>query len=130
MLPDGISDVELLQCKLPVDNILEAKVAPLRTSLAYLTSQRRVKVLVPIREYMQQNHPPLIEFVGCLLREYEQILEVCSKHTGTLGSSEIVPRLRASYANILSVLTHGLDQEQEYRTRAMIVPYLSTRSAD
>jgi hypothetical protein len=58
MLPDGLSDVELVQSKLPIDNILGCKAALICTSLAYSDEHKRLKNLVPIREYMQKIQPP------------------------------------------------------------------------
>ncbi|KAJ7652684.1 P-loop containing nucleoside triphosphate hydrolase protein, partial [Mycena polygramma] len=52
MLPDGLSDVELQQGKVPIVEILGCKTALLRTSLAYNDEQKRLKTLVPIREYI------------------------------------------------------------------------------
>ncbi|KAJ7925763.1 P-loop containing nucleoside triphosphate hydrolase protein, partial [Mycena leptocephala] len=52
MLPDGLSDVELRQSKLPIDNILGCKAALIQTSLAFSDGDKRLKALVPIREYM------------------------------------------------------------------------------
>ncbi|KAJ6556310.1 hypothetical protein B0H19DRAFT_862471, partial [Mycena capillaripes] len=57
ILPDGLSDVELRQSNLPIDNIFSCKAALLATSLAYSDDNRRLKALVPIREYMQRAHP-------------------------------------------------------------------------
>ncbi|KAJ7114026.1 hypothetical protein C8R44DRAFT_740886 [Mycena epipterygia] len=54
ILPDGLSDAELLQSKLPIKNILECRSMLLRTSLAYEDDRKRLKSLVPIQEYMQQ----------------------------------------------------------------------------
>ncbi|KAJ7495790.1 P-loop containing nucleoside triphosphate hydrolase protein, partial [Mycena galericulata] len=58
ILPDGVSDVELLQSNLPIPNIRACKVALLGTSLAFRDDNKRLKSLVPIREYMQYLHPP------------------------------------------------------------------------
>ncbi|KAJ7094826.1 hypothetical protein C8R44DRAFT_951456 [Mycena epipterygia] len=66
ILPDGLSDAELLQSKLSIKNILECRSMLLRTSLAYEDARKRLKSLVPIREHMQQFHPappPLIHQV-------------------------------------------------------------------
>ncbi|KAJ6592278.1 hypothetical protein DFH09DRAFT_1073339 [Mycena vulgaris] len=63
MLPDGLSDIELAQSRLPIKDILSCKVALLSTSLAYSGDQRRVQVLVPIREYMQKYCPPMAHLV-------------------------------------------------------------------
>ncbi|KAJ7922718.1 P-loop containing nucleoside triphosphate hydrolase protein, partial [Mycena leptocephala] len=58
MLPDGLPDVELVQSKFPIDNILGCKAALICTTLAYSDENKRLKVLVPIREYMQKIQPP------------------------------------------------------------------------
>ncbi|KAJ6472858.1 P-loop containing nucleoside triphosphate hydrolase protein, partial [Mycena vitilis] len=69
MLPNGLSDVELLQSKLPLDNMRGCKSALLRTGLAYSDKHRRLKVLVPIQEYIMQVQPPDNSLV-CPLLEY------------------------------------------------------------
>jgi hypothetical protein len=58
MLPDGLSDLELIHSKLPVDDILRCKMALTRTALAYIDGQKRLKVLIPIREYVHKIQPP------------------------------------------------------------------------
>ncbi|KAJ6552206.1 hypothetical protein DFH09DRAFT_854386, partial [Mycena vulgaris] len=57
ILPDGLSDVELLQSQLPIKDILGCKSVLLRTALAYNDDKKRLKSLVPIREHMQHYHP-------------------------------------------------------------------------
>ncbi|KAJ7458953.1 P-loop containing nucleoside triphosphate hydrolase protein [Mycena latifolia] len=42
ILPDGLSDAELIQSNLPINNILACKATLLRTSLAYTDGQRRL----------------------------------------------------------------------------------------
>ncbi|KAJ7833779.1 hypothetical protein B0H14DRAFT_2514786 [Mycena olivaceomarginata] len=58
MLPDGLTDVDLIQSKLPLENILECKTTLKSTALAYSDEHKRLKVLMPIREYLQQHQPP------------------------------------------------------------------------
>ncbi|KAJ7494057.1 P-loop containing nucleoside triphosphate hydrolase protein, partial [Mycena latifolia] len=58
ILPDGLSDVELVQSKLSMNDIMTCKATLLATSLAYIDDKRRLKSLVPIREHMQCFHPP------------------------------------------------------------------------
>ncbi|KAJ7446309.1 P-loop containing nucleoside triphosphate hydrolase protein, partial [Mycena latifolia] len=70
ILPDGLSDIELVQCLLPIENILSCKVALLSTSLAYTDDQQRLKALVPIREYMSKMHPPVTALVQPLLKYF------------------------------------------------------------
>ncbi|KAJ7456243.1 P-loop containing nucleoside triphosphate hydrolase protein [Mycena galericulata] len=57
VLPDGLSDVELLQTNLPIQDILACKTILLGTSLAFVDNKKRLKSLVPIREHMQYFHP-------------------------------------------------------------------------
>ncbi|KAJ6596307.1 P-loop containing nucleoside triphosphate hydrolase protein, partial [Mycena vulgaris] len=57
MLPDGLSDIELVESNLPIQDALGCKAVLLRTSLAY-DELGRVKTLVPIQEYMQTSCPP------------------------------------------------------------------------
>ncbi|KAJ7841951.1 P-loop containing nucleoside triphosphate hydrolase protein, partial [Mycena leptocephala] len=70
MLPDGLSDIELVQSKLPIDNILGCKAALIRTSLAYSDEHKRLKALVPIREYMQKIQPPGDYLIRPLLKHF------------------------------------------------------------
>ncbi|KAJ7872906.1 P-loop containing nucleoside triphosphate hydrolase protein, partial [Mycena leptocephala] len=76
MLPDGLSDTELVQAKLPIDNILGCKAALIRTTLAYSDGNKRLKALVPIREYMQKVEPPGFHLVQPLLKHFKELLEL------------------------------------------------------
>ncbi|KAJ7321315.1 P-loop containing nucleoside triphosphate hydrolase protein [Mycena albidolilacea] len=55
MLPDGLADVDLIQSKLPLENISACKAALRSTALAYSDNHKQLKVLMPIREYLQQH---------------------------------------------------------------------------
>ncbi|KAJ7275947.1 P-loop containing nucleoside triphosphate hydrolase protein, partial [Mycena rebaudengoi] len=58
MLPDGLSDVDLLQSKLPIPDILACKATLIKTALAFVGQDKHLKVLVPIREHILHIHPP------------------------------------------------------------------------
>ncbi|KAJ7286807.1 P-loop containing nucleoside triphosphate hydrolase protein, partial [Mycena rebaudengoi] len=58
MLPDGLTDVELVQAKLGIPDILDCKSILMRTSLAFVGKDQRLKVLIPIREHTLRMHPP------------------------------------------------------------------------
>ncbi|KAJ7442862.1 P-loop containing nucleoside triphosphate hydrolase protein, partial [Mycena latifolia] len=75
ILPDGLSNVELLQSVLPVPDILTCKAVLLQTSLAY-TNSMHLKVLVPIREYMQHMHPPSPSLVKPLRKHFHSLLDL------------------------------------------------------
>jgi hypothetical protein len=90
MLPDGLSDVELVQSKLPVDNILGCKATLIRTTLAYSDEHKRLKALVPIREYMQKIQPPGDHLIRPLLKHFQELLELYMEYRGTQSSSSMV----------------------------------------
>ncbi|KAJ7754023.1 hypothetical protein B0H16DRAFT_1833117, partial [Mycena metata] len=73
ILPDGISDVELKQSNFAIQDILECKRALLRTALAYLDDHKRLKVLVPIREYMAKSFPPTDEMIKPLFKHFQEL---------------------------------------------------------
>ncbi|KAJ7482615.1 hypothetical protein FB451DRAFT_1442082 [Mycena latifolia] len=108
ILPDGLADAELLQSRLPIDNVLACKSALLCTSLAYTDDQKRLKALVPIREYMHKLHPAIAGMVQPLLNHFIQLLEVYDTYYGTASSPGIVARITSNFANIQNVLVTGL----------------------
>ncbi|KAJ7159773.1 hypothetical protein C8R46DRAFT_1287442, partial [Mycena filopes] len=110
LLPDGLSDVELLQAKLPIQDILRCKTALLRTSLAY-HAQGRLKSLVPIREYFQKFHPPSMQLVRPLRLYFHELLDLYYQHFGTLTNRGVPHRIGLNFANMQTVLLNGLSPE-------------------
>jgi hypothetical protein len=110
MLPDGLSDVELVQSKLPIDNIMACKAALVRTALAHSDEHKRVKALVPIREYMQKIQPPADHLIRPLLKHFQELLEFFMEYWGTQSSSGIVTRISSNYSNMQNILRNGLQQ--------------------
>ncbi|KAJ6520999.1 hypothetical protein DFH09DRAFT_1426346 [Mycena vulgaris] len=108
MLPDGLSDIELVQSKLPIKDILTCKAALLSTSLAYSDDHRRFKTLVPIREYMARSYPPMDYLVQALLDYFHELLQISYKYFGTVSASEITLRINSNFSNIQSVLLNSL----------------------
>ncbi|KAJ7215039.1 P-loop containing nucleoside triphosphate hydrolase protein [Mycena pura] len=111
MLPDGLSDIDFKDSKFPIDNILECKATLLRTSLAYSSSQKRLRVLVPIREHMQRYHTARLDIVEPLFHKCRELLELYQKHKGTM-LSEIVPQIKLNFSNIQSLLSFRILQVQ------------------
>ncbi|KAJ7254547.1 P-loop containing nucleoside triphosphate hydrolase protein, partial [Mycena rebaudengoi] len=58
LLPDGLTDADLVQAKLPIPNILACKATLIQTALAFVGQDKHLKVLVPIREHILHIHPP------------------------------------------------------------------------
>ncbi|KAJ7884258.1 hypothetical protein B0H13DRAFT_1890039 [Mycena leptocephala] len=110
MLPDGLSDVELVQSKLPLDKILGCKAALIGTSLAYSDKHKRLKALAPIREYMQKIQPPGDYLIQPLAKHFQELLEFFMEYRGTQSGSSTVARVSSNYSNIQNVLKNGLKQ--------------------
>ncbi|KAJ7620734.1 hypothetical protein DFH06DRAFT_64116 [Mycena polygramma] len=108
MLPNGLSDVELVQSKLPIDKVLGCKAALIGTSLAYSDSNKRLKVLVPIREYMMKVQPPKDNLIRPIRKYFQPLLELINTYWGTSTASSTVARISANLANIQNVLHNGL----------------------
>lgn len=58
ILPNGLSDDELVQSNLHVRDPLQCKANLLSTSLAYVDDEKRLKLYLPIREYIKHGFPP------------------------------------------------------------------------
>ncbi|KAJ7453804.1 P-loop containing nucleoside triphosphate hydrolase protein, partial [Mycena latifolia] len=102
VLPDGLSDVELLQSGLPIQDILECKTTLLRTALAY-SDDKRLKSLVPIREYIYGSYPPSPTLIEPLFNHFHSLLKLYRKFKG-VQKSKVVKGIYANYANVQRIL--------------------------
>ncbi|KAJ7167200.1 hypothetical protein C8R43DRAFT_1121639 [Mycena crocata] len=108
ILPDGISDTELLQSNVPINDILACKAALLRTSLAYIDPKSQLRALVPIREYMRQEYPPSAPLIQPLTRHFGDLIQFHRKYSGNQLSASTVGRITANLANFQQVFQTGL----------------------
>jgi hypothetical protein len=107
ILPDGLSDSELVQYKLPIRNILSCKTALLATSLSYQDGNRRLQSLMPMREHVQKFLPPSLALVQCLRKRFYALLDLYQKYDGEqLGS--VINQITLNLANFHQVLQQGL----------------------
>jgi tetratricopeptide (TPR) repeat protein len=107
ILPDGLSDAELVQSNLPLPNILSCKTALLATSLAYQDSNRRLRSLMPVREHIQKFLPLSLDLVQCLCKMFYSLLELYQKYDGEqLGP--VIHQITLNLANLHEVLKQGL----------------------
>ncbi|KAJ7732674.1 hypothetical protein B0H16DRAFT_1328562 [Mycena metata] len=111
MLPDGLSDVELKQTKFPITDILGCKAALLCTALAYTDGHKRLKVLVPIRQYMCQLFPPTAQMIQPMFKHFHELLDSFSATIGTRPGTGPIDRITSNYANIQNILLSGLRRE-------------------
>ncbi|KAJ7838033.1 hypothetical protein B0H14DRAFT_3141268 [Mycena olivaceomarginata] len=107
ILPDGLSDGELVQYKLPICNILSCKTALLATSLAYQDGNRRLRLLMLMQEHVQKFLPPSLALVQCLHKQFYALLELYQKYNGEqLGP--VINQITLNLANFHQVLQQGL----------------------
>ncbi|KAJ7755923.1 P-loop containing nucleoside triphosphate hydrolase protein [Mycena metata] len=111
ILPDGLSDVELKQSKFPIQDILGCKAALLRTALAYSDDHKRLKVLVPVREYMGRCSPPTDPIITPLLAHFHELLELYMTAMGKESGVFPIARITSNYTNIQNILRRGLQLE-------------------
>ncbi|KAK7055602.1 ATPase-AAA-core domain-containing protein, partial [Favolaschia claudopus] len=108
ILPDGLAMIDLQQSHIPLD-IFQCKSALLQNTLAYVDEHNHLKVLVPIREYMQKHHPLDMNLVRLILHHFLQLLDIYhTTYDKNQSEHQTVARISANYANILGVLRKGL----------------------
>lgn len=96
--------MELLQSNLPIQNVLRCRATLIRTSLAYVDQHQRLKVLMPIREYMQKTQPLEDKMLQPLFMHFKELLGL----SVTFFSSQVVARLSSNYANIYNIVLYRL----------------------
>ncbi|KAJ7144304.1 hypothetical protein C8R44DRAFT_588564, partial [Mycena epipterygia] len=111
ILPDGLSDVELLQSKLSIKNVLECRSILLRTTLAYEDGRKRLKSLVPIREHMQQFYPTPAPLIQQVEKHFHLLLDVYENHFGSQQVAGHLNQIISNLGNLHQVLLRGLQQD-------------------
>ncbi|KAJ7301887.1 P-loop containing nucleoside triphosphate hydrolase protein, partial [Mycena albidolilacea] len=107
ILPDGLSDFELVQGNLSISNILACKAILLATSLAYQDSKKRLRSLVPIREHIQQFSPPSTFLTQLLCKHFYSLLELYQRYDGE-QLRHIVSQITLNLGNLKEVLQRAL----------------------
>ncbi|KAJ7479302.1 hypothetical protein FB451DRAFT_1451282 [Mycena latifolia] len=110
ILPDGLSDADLVQADLPIPNILGSKSTLIRTSLAYIANDGRLKVLVPIREHIRTIYPPSAALKYSLRQHFHKILDLW-KNFDELLPTGIISQITANLGNLNMVLSDALRTE-------------------
>ncbi|KAJ7467807.1 P-loop containing nucleoside triphosphate hydrolase protein, partial [Mycena galericulata] len=111
ILPDGVSDVELLQSKFPIPNIRSCKAALLQTSLAFSDDNKQLKSLVPIREYMQYLHPPALSLLQPLQEHFHALLDLYRQYNGSYQAINTIDQITQNLGNVHQVLWQGLHSQ-------------------
>ncbi|KAJ7123516.1 hypothetical protein C8R44DRAFT_735166 [Mycena epipterygia] len=111
ILPDGLSNAELLQSKLSIKNLLECRSMLLGTSLAYEDDKKRLKSLVPIREHMQQFYPAPPHLTRQVEKHFHLLLDAYENHCGSQQVAGPLNQITVNLGNLHQILLQGLQQD-------------------
>jgi hypothetical protein len=109
ILPDGLSDVELVQSDLPIANILACKVTLLATSLAYQDSNKQLRSLMPIRDHIQKFSAPSYFLTQSLRKYFYSVLGLYKKYNGE-QQGPVINQITSILGNLQEVLQLGLER--------------------
>jgi hypothetical protein len=112
LLPDGLSDADLIQGQLPIKNILACKSTLIQVSLAYLDSKQYLKTLVPIREYIRRVHPPSPTLLSSLQLHFHAILSVGISEHGW-GRPVNLPQVKDMTGNFHNVIADAISDNSQ-----------------
>ncbi|KAF8209225.1 hypothetical protein K438DRAFT_1754264 [Mycena galopus ATCC 62051] len=107
ILPNGLSEAELVQGKLGIPDILTCKVALLATSLAYRDTNQRLVLLMPIREYIQRVLSPSQSRIIRIHQYFHALLLLFPKYQGEQLQT-VVHQITLNLANLQDILQWGL----------------------
>ncbi|KAJ7257719.1 P-loop containing nucleoside triphosphate hydrolase protein, partial [Mycena rebaudengoi] len=106
MLPDGLSDADLIQSQLPIENILACKSTLMQVSLAYVDNNtQHLKSLVPVREYIQRVHPPSLN-LKYSLRHY--LYAILCLGANLWAAPENLPQVKNMAGNLHNILADAI----------------------
>ncbi|KAJ7452888.1 P-loop containing nucleoside triphosphate hydrolase protein, partial [Mycena latifolia] len=111
ILPDGITDEDLIICKVPLPNAAHSRASLVRTSLAYVDGGGRLKALSPIREYIRRVHPPPVSLSKPLRTYFQELFRIWDTHQ-QLPSADLIPKMVSYLGNINGLMLQGLIDDQ------------------
>ncbi|KAF8145812.1 hypothetical protein K438DRAFT_2097044 [Mycena galopus ATCC 62051] len=107
ILPNGLSEAELVQSKLGVPNILSCKAALQAISLVQQAESKRLLLLMPVREYIQRILPPSQSHIRAIERHFHTLLKSYKTYFGQQSNS-LVNEITVNLANLHELLKRGL----------------------
>ncbi|KAJ7654326.1 P-loop containing nucleoside triphosphate hydrolase protein, partial [Mycena rosella] len=111
ILPDGITDEDIIVSKILIPDIAHCRTSLLRTSLGHVDVHGRLKALSPIREFIRRVHPPSVSLSKPLRTHLQDLLMVWRSHR-QLPLGYLVPRLLANLGNFNELILQGLADDQ------------------
>ncbi|KAJ7083785.1 hypothetical protein C8R44DRAFT_862383 [Mycena epipterygia] len=104
ILPDGLSNVELVECDIPIPDLLRSRATLLRTSLVYFDDKKRLKSLVPIREHIHTFYPPSAPLFHPLCKYFHSVMDVYEKYRGLHQNTGRVNQITSNFNNLQQLL--------------------------
>ncbi|KAJ7216416.1 hypothetical protein GGX14DRAFT_604681 [Mycena pura] len=114
LLPDGLTAADLAEISFPtsIPETQKCRAALIRTSVTYRDQEERLKVLVPIREYVLKYHRPAMSLVRPV-RAYLNDVLMLWKSYRQISAPDCIPRVTAHLGNFNSVLDWGLRYDDD-----------------
>lgn len=128
VLPDGVSEKTLEDAGIPLSNIASCRLTLCRTSLTFVDRDDRLKILMPIRQYIRKSYPPspallrpLQNFLYDLLKPFE-----AWDQTPDAGLFQLLTQNKGNIKSLIEyTLTHESDLV-EIKATIYCVIHLST----
>ncbi|KAJ7107018.1 hypothetical protein C8R44DRAFT_744887 [Mycena epipterygia] len=111
ILPDGLSDAELIQSDLPIQDMLGCRATLLRTSLAYFDDNKRIKSLVPIREHIFALSPPSPPLFHPLRKYFHTVMNLSEKYHGAQQNTARINQITSNLSNLHQLLLFELHSD-------------------
>ncbi|KAJ7486943.1 P-loop containing nucleoside triphosphate hydrolase protein [Mycena latifolia] len=111
ILPDGLSDLDLVQCKPSIPDILQCKATLLGNTLAYTDDANRLKSLVPIREHVLHFDPPSSCLTEPLWKYFQSHLDLYQRYVGQTQMASKLKEITAHLGNMKQVLSRALHSD-------------------
>ncbi|KAJ7049212.1 hypothetical protein C8F01DRAFT_1378894 [Mycena amicta] len=118
ILPDGLGNAELTEALRGVmPNILGVKAVLLQTALAFIdASDRRLKLLVPIREYMAASHAPPAQLKAATWVYFQKLLSLWNDFDSVKLSAFLTSQITANVQNLITLTMGEMDSEENKGT--------------
>jgi hypothetical protein len=110
LLPDGIRAQDIMTSQVPIPDVRDLQSLLVRTSLAYIDVQGRLKTLSPVREFIRRVHPPSPSISRPLRTYFQDLLEVWVS-TRHLSAGNISLDLVAYVGNMNELILYGVSTE-------------------
>ncbi|KAF8145528.1 hypothetical protein K438DRAFT_1781849 [Mycena galopus ATCC 62051] len=107
VLPNGLSEAELVHINLAIPNILSCKAVLQATALVYQDGNKRLLLLMPVREYIQQFLPPSQSSMHLIRLHFYALLELYNTYKGE-QLCPVVNQITLNLANFHEILKRGL----------------------